>query len=124
AGSLVVDSGGSCSNSLFTSVGQSAGDNGTLTVRGTGSVTVSADFNVGDNGTTANPATGTLNISDNASLTANKLFLGSAFSGSVAAATCTVTQGGGQGGGGTVTTTGGGDGNFIIGGRNAGSTNG
>ena len=122
-GSLLVKSGtvvittNASVNSLtaFDSIGQDGSDNGTLTLNGTGSLTTTGDFNVGDSGAAA----GTLNIQDNAVLSLNTFFIGSAFTaGSTASGT--VNQSGG-----TVTEANAGIGQFAIGGRNTTtSTNG
>lgn len=106
AGELVVDS-GSIGFGAFGSIGQNGADNGTLTLRGTASVTNNNDFNVGDVGTSI----GTLNLQDNANLTVSSFYVGSANSaGSTASGT--VNQNGG-----TVTQTSTATGVFAIGGR-------
>jgi autotransporter-associated beta strand protein len=113
AGTLVVDSGGviNVSATVYSSIGQLAGDNGTLTLKGTGIFNEGFDFNVADIG----DAVGTLNIQDTAILNAFNLFISSAnAAGSTASGTVNQT-------GGTVNQTNPAAGFFVIGGRNTAS---
>lgn len=104
AGTLTLDS-GSFTSGGHVSVAQGGTENGTLTLQGTANFAGSSDFNVGDVGSSV----GTLNIQDNASLTVNAFYIGSAnAAGSTASGTVYQT-------GGTVTV---GTANFAIGGRN------
>ena len=107
AGGLTLDSGTINANG-FCSIGQNGTDSGTLMLKGTASFNTANDFNVGDVGTSV----GTLNIQDNASLTMNSFFIGSANSaGSTASGMVNQT-------GGTVTQLTTGAGTFCVGGRN------
>ncbi|BCM92544.1 hypothetical protein IAD21_04426 [Abditibacteriota bacterium] len=117
AGTTVIDTGGSVATTGFSSVGVAAGDNGTLTVKGTGNFTCGNDLNIGDSGSIASPAVGTLNIQDSATVSAVRLYVGSNFFGD-GAATGTVNQTGG-----TLTTTSTAAGTFLLGGRNTTATN-
>jgi hypothetical protein len=111
AGGLTLDSGSMTVNS-FTSVGLHDTDNGTLTLKGTASFIDNNDFNVGDIG----QSVGTLNVQDEASLTMNSFFVGSAnAAGSTASGTVNQT-------GGTVTQRTTGAGTFCIGGRASGTS--
>ena len=65
-------------NSIWSDVGQNAGDNATLWIRGNGLFGMNGDFNVADSGSPTNPSLGTLNLSDNATLTAQNRYVGSA----------------------------------------------
>jgi autotransporter-associated beta strand protein len=106
-GTMVIDSGGVVTNSNYDDVGQNTTDNATLTLKGTGSLGTSSDFNVGD----LDSSTGTLNIQDTALLRANAIFIGSAnATGSTASGTVNQT-------GGTVTEVSTAVGVFSIGGR-------
>lgn len=110
-GTVVIDSGGSLTNGSFEDVGQNGTDAATLTLRGTGSLLTTSDFNVGD----LDSSVGTLNVSNSATLTANAFFVGSAnAAGSTASGT--VNQAGG-----TVTEISTAIGAFAIGGRNSAS---
>ncbi|HXI85441.1 MAG TPA: autotransporter-associated beta strand repeat-containing protein [Verrucomicrobiae bacterium] len=106
AGTLVVDTGGVISNTAFSDVGQNGTDNGTMTLQGNASFTETADFNIGDQ----DASMGTLYISNNATVVASRMFLGSAFNAGSAA------QGVVNQSGGSVKVTGTGDPVFDIGG--------
>lgn len=114
AGTVVIDTGGTNSTTVYASIGQDGADTATLTLKGTGAFSTTADFNVGDIGSSA----GTLNIQNNAYLDVNALFVGSA-NASGSSATGTVYQTGG-----TVVQQNTNVAFFVIGGRNAASTNG
>ena len=89
-GTLIVDSGAVLTNNNYIDVGQNGTDNATLTLRGTGRLVTTSDFNVGD----LDSSTGTLNIQDSASLQVNQFFVGSAnASGSTASGTVNQTGG-------------------------------
>lgn len=106
-GTVIIDSGGVVTNNYYDDVGQDTNDSATLTIRGTGSLTTTSDFNVGDLGASA----GTLNVTNSGNLTANAFFIGSAnASGSTASGV--VNQSGG-----TITEVNSGVGEFCIGGR-------
>lgn len=108
-GSVIIDSGGSITNGSFDSIGLNGTDNSTLTLRGTGSLSTTSDFNVGD----IDSSTGTLNVQNSATLTMNAFFIGSAnAAGSTASGT--VNQSGG-----IITEISTGVGAFAIGGRNS-----
>jgi autotransporter-associated beta strand protein len=110
-GSVVIDSGGSITNGSYDSIGLNTTDNGTLTLRGTGSLSTTSDFNVGD----IDSSTGTLNVQNSATLTMNAFFIGSAnAAGSTASGT--VNQSGG-----TITEISSAVGAFAIGGRTSAS---
>jgi fibronectin-binding autotransporter adhesin len=110
-GTVVIDTGGSITNAVFNSIGLSTTDNGTLTLRGTGSLSTTSDFNVGD----IDSAIGTLNVQNSATLTMNAFFIGSAnAAGSTASGT--VNQSGG-----TITEISTAVGTFAIGGRTSAS---
>jgi autotransporter-associated beta strand protein/T5SS/PEP-CTERM-associated repeat protein len=105
---------GSVSSGQFSGVGIIAGDNATMTVRGTGQFSANADLNIGDTGDSATPATGVLNLQDNASITVGTggaFVVGSGFF-SNTRAMGTVNQSGG-----TLTANGTADGGFVVGGR-------
>jgi fibronectin-binding autotransporter adhesin len=107
-GTLVVTTSGAVSNTAFSSVGRSGNDNGTLTLQGNASYSVvGADFNIGDN----DASKGTLNVSNNATVVASHLFMGSAFNAGSSA------QGIVNQSGGSVTTLGGDSPSFVVGGR-------
>lgn len=107
AGTIVIDSGGVVTNNNYDDVGQNNTDSATLILQGTGSLSISSDFNLGDLGT----STGTVNISGSASLNVNALFVGSAnATGSTASGTLNQT-------GGTVTQVNVNVGECVIGGR-------
>jgi arabinan endo-1,5-alpha-L-arabinosidase len=108
-----VDLTGSMNTSAYTSVGPSAGDNGTLTVRGTALFSATADLNIGDTGDGSTAASGTLLVKDDARINVSSggLFIGSGFNGNTRAAGNVYQSGG------TVLVTNSGDGFFIIGGR-------
>ncbi len=109
AGELVLDSGAGLSTSVFASIGQDGTDNAILTMKGSSSLSVNADFNVGD----IVSSVGTLNIQDSATLSVNSFFVASAnAAGSTAVGT--VNQTGGSVTVNTTTT-----GNFLLGGRNS-----
>jgi len=110
-GNVIIDSGGSITNAVFNSIGLNGTDNGTLTLRGTGSLSTTSDFNVGD----IDSATGTLNVQNSATLTMNAFFIGSANAGG-STASGTVNQSGG-----TVTEVSTAVGVFGIGGRTSAS---
>jgi autotransporter-associated beta strand protein len=112
AGTVVIDSGGSANNiTSWVSIGQQNTDNATLTLKGTGSLATTFDFNVGDIGS----AMGTMNVQDNASLTVSNFFIASAnAAGSTASGTVNQT-------GGSVTQTSPTVGTFVIGGRTSAS---
>ena len=106
-GTLVVDSGGSITNTSFHDVGQNNSDAATMVLRGTGAFGTTSDFNVGDLDNSA----GVLNISNSATLVANAFFVGSAnAAGSTASGIVNQT-------GGTVTEVSTAVGSFAIGGR-------
>lgn len=105
-GALTLDS-GTMTVGNFSSIGRRNTDVGTLTLKGTASLTDNNDFNVGDVG----GSMGTLNIQDAASLTINSFFIGSANAAN-STASGTVNQTGG-----TVTQRTTGAGTFCIGGR-------
>ncbi|MGD0651249.1 MAG: autotransporter-associated beta strand repeat-containing protein [Verrucomicrobiia bacterium] len=107
AGTLVLDTGGLINNTVFSSVGRSGTDNGTLTLQGNASYNiVGADFNVGDSG----GSKGTLYVSNNATVVASRIFVGSAFdAGSAAQGVVNQVSG-------TVTVTGAGEPVFCLGG--------
>jgi fibronectin-binding autotransporter adhesin len=110
-GSVIIDSGGSITNGSYEDVGQNGTDAGTLTLRGTGSLSTTSDFNLGD----LDSSTGTLNVSNSATLTMNAFFIGSAnAAGSTASGTVNQT-------GGTITEISTGVGAFAIGGRTSAS---
>jgi autotransporter-associated beta strand protein len=110
-GNLVIDA-GVVTNSNYDDVGQNTTDNSTLTLRGTGSLGTSSDFNVGD----IDSSTGTLNIQDTASMRVNAFFVGSAnAAGSTASGTVNQT-------GGTLTEVATAIGEFVIGGRVTGAS--
>ncbi len=118
AGTFAIGSGGNVTTSSFGGPGVAAGDNGTMTVLGTGIYTSNGDFNVGDTGSASVAAVGTLNIQDTATVsigTAGGFFVGSAFS-SGNLGTGTVNQTGG-----TFTDNDTADGTFVLGGRNFGT---
>ncbi len=111
AGTVVIDSGAVVTNNNFDSIGLHGTDNGTLTLKGTGSLGTSSDFNVGD----IDSAVGTLNIQDSAVLRMNAFFVGSAnAAGSTASGTVNQT-------GGTITEVSTAVGEFGIGGRTSAS---
>jgi autotransporter-associated beta strand protein len=110
-GTVVIDTGGSITNTVFNSIGLNATDNGTLTLRGTGSLSTTSDFNVGD----IDSAVGTLNVQNSATLNMNAFFIGSANAGG-STASGTVNQSGG-----TITEISTGVGTFAIGGRTSAS---
>jgi autotransporter-associated beta strand protein len=111
AGTVILDTGGSITNTSFDSIGVDTNDNATLTMRGTGALSTTSDFNVGDIGN----AVGTLNVSGTASLTMNAFFIGSAnAAGSTASGT--VNQSGG-----TINQISTAVGSFAIGGRTSAS---
>ncbi len=106
-GTLVVDTGGSITNTSFHDVGQNNNDSAIMVLRGTGAFGTTSDFNVGDLDNSA----GLLNISNSATLVANAFFVGSAnASGSTASGVVNQT-------GGTVTEVSTAVGEFAIGGR-------
>ena len=72
AGTTVLDTGANVVVNGFNSVGQISGDTATLTVKGVGRITDSADFNVGDVGGTR----GTLNLQQQGVVSAGNLFVG------------------------------------------------
>ncbi len=111
-GTLVIDSGGSINNGgNYSSIGQNGTDNATLTLRGTGAFTNSADFNVGD----VDTSVGTLNIQDSAVLNVNAFWIGSAnAAGSTASGTLNMS-------GGTLIERSTTVGTFDLGGRNSGN---
>jgi autotransporter-associated beta strand protein len=110
-GITILDSGGSITNTAWDDVGQNGTDSATLTLRGTGSLSTTSDFNVGDLDSSA----GIFNISNSATLTANAIYIGSAnASGSTASGV--VNQAGG-----TVNELSTAVGTFAIGGRTSGS---
>jgi autotransporter-associated beta strand protein/T5SS/PEP-CTERM-associated repeat protein len=109
-----LDVSGSVTAAQFSSVGQGVGENGTMTVRGTGAFTANADLNVGDTGDATTAATGTLNLRDGGRVTVNAgggFFVGSGFSANTRAEGI-VNQSGG-----TLTANGNFDNAFTIGGR-------
>jgi autotransporter-associated beta strand protein len=106
AGTVVLDS-GYLGLSTFASIGLNGTDNGVLTLKGTASIVANNDFNVGDVGASV----GTLNVQDNANLSVNAFYIGSA-NGAGTTASGTVNQTGG-----TVTQTSSTTGVFAIGGR-------
>ena len=106
-GSLIIDSGGSITNGSYEDVGQNGTDAGALTLKGTGSLSTTSDFNLGD----LDSSTGTLNVSNSATLTMNAFFIGSANAGG-STASGTVNQSGG-----TITEISTAVGEFAIGGR-------
>jgi autotransporter-associated beta strand protein len=78
-GTLELAGSSNVTTSAWTSIGQNAGDNGTLNLRGNAILTVNSDFNAGDVGDAAQPLnTGTVNVSENAQLRIRRLFLGKA----------------------------------------------
>src|SRR5262249_2372685 len=108
-GTLVIDSGGSITNTSFHDVGQNGNDTATMVLRGTGSFGTTPDFNVGDLDNSA----GVLNIPNSATLVANAIFIGSANNpGGGSTASGVVNQTGG-----TVTQVSTAVGAFAIGGR-------
>lgn len=108
-GTTIIDTGGSITNGSYHDVAQNGTDAATLTMRGTGSLLTTSDFNVGDLDSSA----GILNVTNSATLTANAIFIGSAnASGSTASGV--VNQSGG-----TVTEVSAAVGTFAIGGRNS-----
>ena len=110
-GFTIIDSGGSITNATWDDVGQSGTDAATLTLRGTGSLLTTSDFNVGD----IDSSIGTLNVTNSATLTMNAFFIGSAnAAGSTASGTVNQT-------GGTITEISTGVGAFAIGGRTSAS---
>ena len=118
AGTFAIGSGGNVTTSSFGGPGVAAGDNGTMTVLGTGIYTSNGDFNVGDTGSASVAAVGILNIQDTATVsigTSGGFFVGSAFS-SGNLGTGTVNQTGG-----TFTDNDTADGTFVLGGRNFGT---
>ena len=118
AGTFTIGTGGSITTSSFGGPGVAAGDNGTMTVLGTGIYTSNGDFNVGDTGSTTVAATGILNIQDTAAVsigTSGGFFVGSAFtSGNLGTGTVNQT-------GGTFTDNDTAAGTFVLGGRNFGT---
>ncbi len=112
SGTIIITNGGSANNiATWVSVGQVGTDNGTMMLKGNGSLATTLDFNVGDIGS----AVGTLDVQDSASLTVSNLYVASAnASGSTASGT--VNQYGG-----TVTQTSANVGTFVIGGRTSAS---
>lgn len=110
-GSVIIDSGGSITNGSYEDVGQNSTDAATLTLRGTGSLSTTSDFNLGD----LDSSIGTLNVTNTATLTVNALFIGSANAGG-STASGTVNQSGG-----TVTEISAAVGAFAIGGRTSAS---
>jgi len=111
AGTLTLDS-GAISQNGYSSVGHTGTDDGTLKLTGTASFHNNSDFNVGDVG----QSVGTVYIEDDASLTVNTLFIGSANAGG-STASGTIHQSGG-----TLTQLATGAGTFCIGGRNSGTS--
>src|SRR5665213_1160386 len=111
-GTLVIDSGGSINNGgNYSSIGQNGTDNATLTLKGTGTFTNSADFNVGD----VDASIGTVNIQDTAVLNVNAFWIGSAnAAGSTASGTLNMS-------GGTLIERSTSVGTFDLGGRNSGN---
>ncbi len=111
-GSLTIT--GAVTAATFNSIGDVAGDVGTMTVSGSGSFTSSGDLNIGDTGDSATAATGTLNLSGSGQITINSgggFYVGSGFySNTLASGTVTQT-------GGTLTDNDSADGGFTIGGR-------
>lgn len=106
-GVTIIDSGGSITNGSYHDVGQLSTDAATLTLRGTGSLSTTSDFNAGD----LDSSSGILNVADSATLTANAIYIGSAnAAGSTASGI--VNQSGG-----TVTEISTAVGTFCIGGR-------
>ena len=94
AGTTIID-GATVTTSLFSDVGQSAGDNAILTIRNNGTFTGSGlDFNVGD----ASGSAGTVNISSGA-LSVGNLYVGKSSGGTAS----TTTTGAINQSGGTVT---------------------
>ncbi len=98
----------------FISVGQILGDDGTLSVEGSGSLTAYFDLNIGDTGASDLDATGTLFIKDQASITLNTgggFYVGSGFFNN------TQAQGIVHQSGGTLTVNRPNDASFVLGGR-------
>jgi autotransporter-associated beta strand protein/T5SS/PEP-CTERM-associated repeat protein len=85
SGSATIVTTGALTSSNYSSIGQNAGDNATLTVAGNGQLTVPADLNIADVG-----ATGVLNIGGAAQVKARTLYVGK-----FGAANGTVNQTGG-----------------------------
>jgi autotransporter-associated beta strand protein len=113
-GTMVVDSGSINNGGNYSSIGLNTSDVATLTLRGTGSFTNTADFNVGDIDSSA----GTLNLQDSAVVSVQNLFIASAnAAGSTASGTVNMN-------GGSLIEKNTGAGNFVIGGRNSGSSSG
>ncbi len=114
-GTLVIDSGGSINNGgNWSSIGQNGTDNATLTIRGSGAFTNTADFNVGD----VDSAIGTMNLQDSAVVSIQNFFIASAnAAGSTASGTVNMT-------GGSLIEKNTAVGNFVVGGRNSGSSSG
>ena len=112
AGTLVLDTGGVISNTVYGDVGQTTGDNAQMTLQGTGSFTTTGDFNVGD----INNSIGAVNITAAATLTVQNMYVASA-NGASSSANGTLNQTNG-----TVSTRTGGDNALVIGGRSAAST--
>ncbi len=106
-GFTIIDTGGSITNGSYEDVGQNTTDAATLTLRGTGSLLTTSDFNVGD----LDSSIGTLNVTNSATLTMNAFFVGSANAGG-STAMGTVNQSGG-----TVNEISTAVGTFCIGGR-------
>jgi autotransporter-associated beta strand protein len=107
AGTTIIDSGGSLTNTSYHDIGQNGTDAATLTLRGTGAFSTTSDFNAGD----LDSSTGTLNVSNSATLTANAIYIGSANAGG-STASGIVNQAGG-----TITEVSTAVGKFAIGGR-------
>jgi len=112
SGTLVV-AGGSVVT-VHQSIGVDDGDNATLILSDTSTNIVLSDLNIGERGS----AVGTLNVTNNASLTADKLFIGAA-NAPGSSARGTINQSGGM-----ITQTSTSLGDFVIGGRSPTSTNG
>jgi autotransporter-associated beta strand protein len=114
SGQTIITTNGSVHAGYYCSIGQSGSDNGTLTLNGTGSFSTSSDLNIGDIGSSV----GTLNILDEATLSVNAFFIGSAnASGSTARGTVNMN-------GGTLTENNTTVGNFTIGGRSSATSGG
>ena len=115
AGTVVIDTGGTVTTSLFSSIGAAAGDTAAGTVKGAGIWNANGDLNVGDSGALGNPATGTLNVQDTAAVNVSAtsgLYVGSSFFAN-ATAVGTVNQTGGA-----LVTNNPAAGSFVVGGRN------
>jgi len=110
-GTTIIDTGGSITNGSYEDVGQNTTDSATLTLRGTGSLSTTSDFNVGD----LDSSIGILNVTNAATLTMNAFYIGSANAGG-STAMGTVNQSGG-----TITEVSTAVGTFCIGGRTSAS---